>query len=136
MMKSMLAAAIGSLALMGAPALADQLCKDVKIKVTNDAYDEIRVTKINYRDAEDKKWRDNNLKNDTVKSGKTKTFTETLEYVGNEEIPRFQVKFDYKRDASDDWTNGVWSNISSNGVNPCQKNSTISISVTGTADKK
>ncbi len=110
-----------SILFFGVNAMADQKCKDVNIKVKNEYGKKILVTKINYRDKEDKKWRDNDLKNTEVSNGKTKTIEETLEYVGNENIPKMQVQFKYK-EKDGDWSDRVWSTVTTGlGGNPCER---------------
>jgi hypothetical protein len=120
----------------GINAMADQKCRDVNIKVKNAYGKKILVTKINYRDKEDKKWRDNDLKNTEIAKGKTKTIEETLEYVGNESIPKMQVQFRYKED-DDDWSDRVWSNVVTGlGGNPCERHDSYNITVSSTGTKQ
>jgi hypothetical protein len=115
--------------------LADQKCKNVDIKVDNQFGERIKVTKINYRDYEDKKWRDNDLKNTEIADGKSKTITETLEYVGNEKITKMQVQFQYETGHA--WSNKVWSNVTKGlGGSTCAANKQYSIVVSAEDTKK
>ncbi len=117
-------------------AMADQKCKSADIKVQNSYGERIKVSKINYRDKEDKKWRDNNLSNTEISNGSTRSIDETLEYVGNENIPKMQVQFQYKEDDGD-WSDKVWSNVTTGlGGSVCVKNKDYNITVSGTDSKK
>lgn len=130
-----------SIALASTSAVADSKCKSVDIKVTNQYEDrgtpvKIKVTKVNYRDKEDGKWRDNDLKNTEINAGSMKKIDETLEYVGNEEVPKMQVQFQYKN-SDGSWSNKVWSNVTTGlGGSNCIKDKDYNITVTGTTSKK
>ena len=115
---------------------SDQQCKSADLVVTNSYGKTIRVTKINYRDKEDKKWRDNDITNTEITDGNNKTIDETLEYVGNEEIPKMQVEFQYKEDDGD-WSDRVWSNVTT-GLDgqPCVKDKNYALSVSSTTTKQ
>ena len=125
-----------SILFFGVNAMADQKCKDVNIKVKNAYGKKILVTKINYRDKEDKRWRDNELSNTEVSNGKTGTIEETLEYVGNENIPKMQVQFRYKEDDGD-WSDRQWSNVTTGlGGNRCERFDDYNITVTSVGNKQ
>lgn len=121
---------------LSANAMADQKCKSADIKVQNSYGKKIKVSKINYRDKEDKKWRDNNLSNTEISNGSTRTIDETLEYVGNEPVPKMQVQFQYLENDGD-WSDKVWSNVTTGlGGSDCVKNKDYNITVSGTDSKK
>ncbi len=121
---------------LSANAMADQKCKSADIKVQNSYGNKIKVSKINYRDKEDKKWRDNNLSNTEIANGNTRTINETLEYVGNENVPKMQVQFQYLENDGD-WSDKVWSNVTTGlGGSVCVKDKDYNITVSGTASKK
>lgn len=128
--------AVSSVLFFSASALADQQCKSVDLKVTNSYGKQIRVTRVNYRDKEDKKWRDNNVSNTTISNGSTIQIDETLEYVGNENIPKMQVEFQYRED-DNDWSDKVWSTVTTGlGGSTCVKNKDYNITVSGIGTKQ
>lgn len=118
------------------PAIADQKCKSADIVVTNSYGKQIKVVKVNYRDKEDKKWRDNDLSNTEISINSTKSINEDLEYVGNESVPKMQVQFRYK-EADGDWSDKVWSNVTTGlgGAN-CVKNKDYNITVSSISSKQ
>ncbi len=135
MYKIAIGIAVSSLLMASLTAVADQKCKSVDIKVDNQYGERIKVTKINYRDKEDKKWRDNDVKNTEVPVGKTRTIDETLEYVGNESIPKMQVQFQYETGHA--WSDKVWSNVTKGlGGSSCVKNKVYAVTVSGIDDKQ
>lgn len=85
-------AIIAAVAILGAatPAVAD-LCKTPKVKVVNDKKATIKVTKIQYYDGCDKKWRTEDVASTEIASGKSYTFTDNLEYVGNCTVSKFKL---------------------------------------------
>ena len=89
---------------------------------------------INYRDKEDKKWRDNVIKNTEIGNGKTKTVVETLEYVGNEDVPKIQIKFKFEENKG--WSKVLWSNVEAIETQKCVKNKSYTINISGSAAKK
>lgn len=128
--------AMSGLLFLSANAMADQQCKSVDLKVTNSYGKEIKVTRVNYRDKEDKKWRDNDVSNTVISNGSLKQIDETLEYVGNENIPKMQVEFRYK-ELDGDWSDKRWSNVTTGlGGSTCVKNKDYNITVSGTASKQ
>jgi hypothetical protein len=124
---------------MSSVTMADQKCKDTKIKVTN-SYKagnnkvQIKILAINYYDKEDGKWRTNNLSNKTINYGKTGSVTEDLEYVGDEWVKKIQIKFKYKEDKG--WSSTKWSNVKSFSDHDCAKGRTYSITIDGTTSQK
>jgi hypothetical protein len=85
-------AIIAAVAILGAatPAVAD-LCKTPKVKVVNDRPETIKVTKIQYYDGCDKKWRTEDVASTEIAPGKSYTFTDNLEYVGNCTVSKFKL---------------------------------------------
>lgn len=83
-----LALAAGILVAVGASA---DLCKSPKIKVVNDRTDTIKVTKIQYLDGCDEKWRTEDVAETEILAGRAKTFTDSLEHVGNCKVKRFKL---------------------------------------------
>ncbi|NOZ53356.1 MAG: hypothetical protein GXP08_09455 [Gammaproteobacteria bacterium] len=122
--------------LFSTAAMADQKCKSVDIIVNNQYGKMIKVTKINYRDKEDKRWRDNNVSNTEITNGNSQTIDETLEYVGNETIPKMQVEFRYKENDGD-WSDKVWSNVTTGlGGSVCVKNKDYNLTVSSIGSKQ
>ncbi len=78
------------LTLGASPAFAD-LCKGPKVVVDNDKATTIKVTKIQYYDDCDKKWRTEDVAAREIESGKSTTYTDDLEYVGNCKITKFKL---------------------------------------------
>ncbi len=135
MRTSLIVAVVSGSLLFAAGAMADQKCKSVDIKVQNDFGKTIKVTKVNYRDKDDKKWRDNDLANTEVPHGQTRTIRETLEYVGNESIPKMQVQFQYETGHA--WSSRVWSNVTTGlGGSPCAKYKDYKLVVSSVDSKK
>lgn len=75
---------------VGATASADA-CKGAKVVVKNDKAVAIKVTKIQYFDDCDKKWRTEDVSLREVEAGASTTITDTLEYVGNCKITKFKL---------------------------------------------
>lgn len=75
---------------LGAVAMADN-CKSPKVVVKNDKSATIKVTKIQYFDGCDKKWRTEDVAATEIVSGGSHTFTDDLEYVGNCTISKFKL---------------------------------------------
>ena len=120
-------------------AFADQKCQNANINITNNYKNgknkvKIKVLAVNYRDKNDAKWRDNDIKNTEIAHGKTETVVETLEHVGNEEVPKMQIKFKYKE--SKGWSKAMWSNIQELASKDCKANIKYNISISGTTAKK
>ena len=135
MYKSVIWIAVTGIMVSSVTAMADQKCKSVDIQVDNQFGERIKVTKLNYRDKEDKKWRDNDLNNTEIPQGSTRTITENLEYVGNESIPKMQVQFQHE--TGHDWSSKEWSNVTTGlGGDPCVKNKKYTVTVSDTADKQ
>ncbi|MEL6977858.1 MAG: hypothetical protein AAGM38_04160 [Pseudomonadota bacterium] len=110
-------AAASLIAATAAPlsAYADQRCRDVKLILRNDYFVNSTVYRIKYFDVEDKKWRTNKLKRTTIPGGgKTRTITETLEFVGNERIGDIMIEHDSR-------LGRVWSKAKPSGVNRCER---------------
>lgn len=84
------------LALAVAPALvateahADK-CKGPKVVVKNDKAKTIKVSKIQYYDGCDKKWRTEDVPAREIEPGKSTTYTDDLEYVGNCSVSKFKL---------------------------------------------
>ena len=139
-MKNVLFLALATFGLsFSTDAFADQKCKDANLNITNSYKNgnnkvKIKVLAVNYRDKEDAKWRDNDIKNTEIGHGATKTVVETLEYVGNEEVPKIQIKFKYKENKG--WSKAMWSNITDLASKDCKANIKYNINISGTAAKK
>jgi hypothetical protein len=117
-------------------AIADQKCKSVDIKVTNSYGKNIKVVNVFYYDIEDKKWRDDNVSDKVINNGKSHTFDRGLEYVGNEKITQWQVKFRYK-EADGDWSDKVCSNVITNQSKAsCVKNKDYTLKVSSKSSCK
>jgi len=76
--------------LFAGAAVADK-CKDPKVTVKNDKSKTIKVTKIQYYDGCDKKWRTEDVASREITSGHSTTYTDDLEYVGNCSISKFKL---------------------------------------------
>lgn len=75
---------------LASTASADK-CKSPKVKVVNDKKATIKVTKIQYFDDCDDKWRTEDVATREIASGASFTFTDDLEYVGNCKIKKFKL---------------------------------------------
>lgn len=75
---------------VGSTAFAD-LCKAPKVKVVNDKAATIKVTKIQYYDGCDNKWRTEDVTAREIAPGASFTFTDNLEYVGNCKVSKFKL---------------------------------------------
>lgn len=75
---------------VGGVALADN-CKAPRVVVKNDKAATIKVTKIQYFDTCDSKWRTEDVATVEIASGGSHTYTDDLEYVGNCAISRFKL---------------------------------------------
>ena len=75
---------------VGALAMADT-CKSPNVKVVNDKSTTIKVTKIQYYDGCDKKWRTEDVASTEIAAGSSHTFTDNLEYVGNCAVSKFKL---------------------------------------------
>lgn len=75
---------------VGALAMADN-CKSPNVKVVNDKSATIKVTKIQYFDGCDKKWRTEDVASTEIAAGSSHTFTDNLEYVGNCAVSKFKL---------------------------------------------
>jgi hypothetical protein len=81
-------------------ASADANCEDVDIELTNQFVQngdnkDIRVTDLQYFDAEDGKWRNEVTSNARIGFGDAHTYTRDLERVGGETGVRIKVFFQY-----------------------------------------
>jgi hypothetical protein len=77
-------------AALGGDALADK-CKAPKVVIKNDKADVILVTKFQYFDGCDGKWRTEDVRWTSIDSGDSHAFTDDLEYVQNCKLPKFKV---------------------------------------------
>lgn len=75
---------------LGGLALADA-CKSPKVKVKNDKAQTIKVSKIQYFDGCDSKWRTEDVGSTEIAAGSSHTFTDNLEYVGNCKVTKFKL---------------------------------------------
>ena len=121
-----------------ATASADQLCRQVRLLVSNRYHHgnnpvTIKVLALKYYDREDAKWRHNDLTNTVIDYGHSGRIDESLEYVGNEVIPKMQVVFKFKEDKG--WSTRKCSNVITGleSRGPCEKNKVYSLRVAGTA---
>lgn len=74
----------------GSQALADN-CKSPTVRVVNDRIDTMKVTKIQYFDGCDSKWRTEEVTSTEILPGGAHNFTDNLEYVGNCKISKFKL---------------------------------------------
>ena len=93
-MKNVIAAlaALGTIG-VSAPAFADK-CKAPKVKIVNNRTKEaaVKVSKIQYFDGCENKWREESLSNEEIeKGGKSHTWTDDLEYVEGCKVSKFKV---------------------------------------------
>jgi hypothetical protein len=87
-------------ALATSTASADANCEDVDIELTNRFVQngdnkDVRVTDLQYFDAEDGKWRNEVVANARIGFGDAHTYTRDLERVGGEAGVRIKVFFQY-----------------------------------------
>lgn len=143
-MRNLLLFVIG-MSLFSMQAFADQKCKSVNLKVKNELEAEgqkrkIKVNAIYYWDNEDKKWRFENVRDKEISNNKSHTFTESLEYVGNEKVNAFYVKFQYL--AGGKWSKTRYSkHLKKNGdtvygKTECVKNKTYKLTINNAQEKE
>lgn len=90
-MKTKLAILVGLVVLgVGGTALADA-CKSPKVKIVNDKAQTIKVSKIQYFDGCDNKWRTEDVENREIEPTRNTIYTDKLEYVGNCKITKFKL---------------------------------------------
>ena len=90
-MKKLHAVLFGVTALaLASTAFADN-CKTPKVKVVNDKSTTIKVSKIQYFDGCDNKWRTEDVTAREISAGGNFTFTDNLEYVGNCRVSKFKL---------------------------------------------
>ena len=92
-MKTVIAAivALGTIG-ASAPAFADK-CKNPTVKIVNKRTKEaaVKVSKIDYWDGCEGKWRTESLENKEIEKGKSASWTDDLEYVEGCKIEKFKV---------------------------------------------
>jgi len=76
--------------LLAGNAFADK-CKSPRVVVKNDKSRTIKVTKIQYYDGCDKKWRTEDVATREIRTGSSTTYTDNLEYVGNCSVSKFKI---------------------------------------------
>ena len=74
----------------GSQAFAD-ICKAPQVQINNDGQVTIKVTKIQYFDGCDNKWRTENVPETEITAGSSRTLTDNLEFVGNCPINKFKL---------------------------------------------
>lgn len=77
--------------LAGAPSAFADKCKSPKVVVKNDKAKTIKVTKLEYYDGCDKKWRTEDVAAREIPAGGSTTYTDDLEYVGNCNVSKFKL---------------------------------------------
>jgi hypothetical protein len=92
MKKLAIASAVLVSLVAGGPAFADK-CKSPKIKITNGRTKEeaVKVSKIDYFDACENKWRTESLPNQEIKKGASFTWTQDLGFVEGCKVSKFKV---------------------------------------------
>lgn len=128
-------------------AVADQLCKQVNAYVLNHFQDRnnpvtIKVFKLNYYDAEDRKWRVSKVgipgivTPDIGNHVPQPVMPNTLEYVGNEEILGMQYQFRFQE--SNGWSKPLWSNVTRfTDSGPCVKGKQYELTIdSGTEERE
>lgn len=90
-MNKLHALVFGVLGLTFASTATADSCKSPKVKVVNDRQTTIKVTKIQYFDGCDNKWRTEDVAAREISAGASFSFTDNLEYVGNCKITKFKL---------------------------------------------
>jgi hypothetical protein len=74
----------------GSQAFAD-VCKSPNVSVKNDKSQTIKVTKFQFYDGCDKRWRTEDVSATEIAPGGQATFKDNLEYVGNCKLSKFKL---------------------------------------------
>lgn len=99
--------ALAAVILAAASASAD-LCKSPKVVVKNDRSDTIKVTKIQYLDGCDDKWRTEDVAATEILSGRSMTFRDSLEHVGNCKVKKFKLYRAIRKDSGSAYGPYAW----------------------------
>lgn len=94
----------------GSQALAD-ICKSPSVQVVNDRSETIKVTKIEYHDGCDDKWRTENVASTEILSGHSYSFRDNLEYVGNCKVTSFRLYRAIRQSSGGAYGSFAWSTI-------------------------
>ncbi len=93
-MKKMLLglAAVGLITLSAGNALAGDKCKDFTVKFKNNATTTVKVTKVEYYDYDDNKWRSESLTSSKINAGQTWNWKRNFEHIGGDKT-KFRVTY-------------------------------------------
>lgn len=100
----------GAFSVLCAHSAVAATCKEPDIVIHNDTSHTVNVTSFQYLDGCDtgsgeEKWRNEEVNNTEIKSGKSKTFRDNLEYVEGCTIRK--IKVTYTVDVADDFKAGI-----------------------------
>lgn len=126
MKKLALAIGLAAAVLTAGTAQADQRCRQVQLDITNETGQTIRVFRLRYHDIEDAMMRTNDISNTDILNGATETISETLEYVGNEQIGFVSVQYRIGTSGPRQWSAATQSE-----VDRCARFTRIAHTVTG-----
>ena len=108
-LRSVLLLALTVTPLLAAAEARADLCKSPKIVIKNDQATTIKVTKIEYYDGCDKKWRTEDVSAKEITTGSSTTYTDNLEYVGNCSVSKFKVYLAYRNATGGAYGASTWS---------------------------
>jgi hypothetical protein len=119
-----------AIAMIAAQAVADN-CKSPNLKVVNDKTSStIKVTKIQYFDECDNKWRTENLASTEIRAGgHYAIFHDSLEYVGGCQISKFKLFRSVRKDTGGAYDAPMWGGEirPDEGSRTCQTNVTYTL---------
>lgn len=107
-MKTIHAALLGLVVVATATTAFADNCKSPKVKVVNDKAETIKVTKIQYFDGCDSRWRTEDVASTEIRSGSSATFTDNLEYVGNCKVTKFKLYRAVRKQTGDAYSAFEW----------------------------
>lgn len=129
-MKNIHAALMGLVVVAAATTAFADTCKSPKVKVVNDKSETIKVSKIQYFDGCDNKWRTEDVASTEIRSGQSATFTDNLEYVGNCKVTKFKLYRAVRKQTGDAYGAFEWGGelVPDQGANQvCNTNVTYTI---------
>jgi hypothetical protein len=119
---------VAAMATLAAQAAAD-VCKSPNLKIVNNKSETIKVTKLQYFDECEKKWREENLNTQEIEPGHFATFHDNLDGVGNCKISKFKLFRSVRANTGAAYGAPSWGGelVPDEGTTKCQTNVTFTI---------
>lgn len=104
-------------------------CKSPRVVVKNDKAKTIKVTKLQYFDGCDKKWRTENVPSREIASGGSTTYFDDLEYVENCPVSKFKLYRSVRNSTGSAYDAPKWGGelVPDGGAKACKSNVTYTI---------